>query len=417
MGRYRVALAAVVLVTTIAKLVVAAGTYGTTDVRRWMEFAAGVAQAGPVDVYRLHFHHPHFHHADFHHLTYNHPPLIGYLLMVVNVATRHGVSFPLAIRIPAIAADVATPFLVLALLRRRRSPLEAFAAAISVALSPVLFVISSFHGNTDTVFIMFSLLSVYLLVDRRAPTLAGISIAIALGVKIVPVVVVATLLAFAVRAGWRFALRFILASGALLALTWAPVVLLAWQPFRHRVLGYAGGLNFLWGLAQVAAWMGHRRWVTNLGAPGRLMIVILVSAFPATLVLWRPRLVVEASALAFTGLLCLSPAFGLQYLAWAAVPAYLLSFWAATAYNLFAGVLLIEVYNRWSGGFPWYLALPRAFTRVENAALFGTWATLLAVIVAGVRQTMRPHQPPPAGTPPLSRYSTAIDAATMPDSE
>jgi Dolichyl-phosphate-mannose-protein mannosyltransferase len=412
MGRCRVALAVVVLVTTIAKLVVAASTYGTTDVRRWMEFAAGVAQAGPVDVYRLHFRHPHFHHANFHHLIYNHPPLIGYLLLVVNAATSHGVSFPLAIRIPAISADVVTPFLLFELLRRRRSLLEAFVAATSVALSPVLLVISGFHGNTDPVFIMLSLLSVYLLVDRRAPALAGISIAIALGVKIVPVVVVPTLLAFVVRAGWRFALRFILASGALLALTWAPVVLLAWQPFRDHVLGYAGGGDRSWGLAQVAAWMGHPLWVTNLGAPGRFIIVLVVTALPAALALWRPRLVVEASALALTGLLFLTPAFGFQYLVWAAAPAYLLSFWAASAYNLFAGCLLIEVYNRWSGGFPWYLALSGAFTRVENVAIFGIWATLLTVVVAGIRQTMRSRHPPPPGTPPFSWHTTPLNATT-----
>ena len=51
-----------------------------------------------------------------------------------------------------------------------------------MAVSPVLFVISGFHGNTDPVFVMFALLSVYLLSDRRAPALAGLSIAIALSV-------------------------------------------------------------------------------------------------------------------------------------------------------------------------------------------------------------------------------------------
>jgi Gpi18-like mannosyltransferase len=198
LGRCRGLLAALIIVTTTIKLVVAALTFGTQDVRRWMDFA-GVARAGPVGVYGLHFGSSHFR------ALYDHPPLIGYLLLVVNVATRHGLGFPLAIRLPAISADVVTPFLVLELLRKRRPLLESFAAAALVALSPVLFLVSGYHGNTDPVFVMFSLLGVYLLVDRRAPALAGLAVAIALGVKIVPVVIVPALLAFAILAGWCFA--------------------------------------------------------------------------------------------------------------------------------------------------------------------------------------------------------------------
>lgn len=388
LGRYQVALVALVIVTTMLKLLVAARTFGTEDVRRWMDFAAGVAEAGPVGVYRLHFGSPHFR------VLYNHPPLIGYMLQMVNAATRHGLAFPLAIRIPAISADVVTPFLVLELLRRRRRLLESFAAAASVAVSPVLLIISGFHGNTDPVFIMFSLLSVYLLVDRRAPALAGLSTAIALGVKIVPIVIVPTLLAFAVRAGRRSVLRFGLASGAFLALTWAPVALHVWQPFRDKVLDYAGGQQ-PWGLVQLGKWVGDPAWATWLEGPGRFIVVLVVAGLPAALVLWCPPRVVEASALALTGLLALSPAFGTQYLVWGVAPAYLLSFWSATAYNLIASCLLIEVYTRWSGGFPWYLARLNGLTRGELIAALGVWATLLTVVVAGIRRSVWSRQPSP----------------------
>jgi hypothetical protein len=40
-----------------------------------------------------------------------------------------------------------------------------------------------------------------------------------------------------------------------------------------------------------------------------------------------------------------------QYLAWAAAAAFVISFWGGLAYNLFAGWLLVLVYNRWSHGF------------------------------------------------------------------
>ena len=162
------------------------------------------------------------------------------MLLVVNAVTQRGVWFPLAIRVPAIAADVVTCFLVLELLRARRSLREAVAAAALVAVSPILLVISGYHGNTDPVFVMLSLLGVYLLVDRQAPVLAGVSIAMAVSVKIVPVVIVPALLVFAIRSGRRVAWRFAVSMAAFVAVTWVPVVAQVWQPFRHDVLGYGG---------------------------------------------------------------------------------------------------------------------------------------------------------------------------------
>jgi hypothetical protein len=412
----------------MGKLVLAAGTFGTEDVARWRDYARGVAHAGPVGVYRLHFRavplFPHHHHH-LHYWLYNHPPLIGYLLVVVNAATQRGVSFPLAIRIPAIAADVVTCFLVLELLRTRRSLREAFAAATLVALSPILLVISGYHGNTDPVFIMFSLLSVYLLVDRRAPGLAGVSIAIALSVKIVPVVIVPTLLVFAIGAGRRVALRFVVSMGAMIALTWAPVVTQVWQPFRHDVLGYGGTARPRWGLAQLASIVGHPSWVTNHGTTGRYITVFVVTVVPAVLVLRRPWLVVEASALALVGLLVLSPAFAMQYLVWAAVPAYFLSFAGATAFNFFGGFLLIEIYNRASGGFPWYhIKLLDNITSAEQVALLGVWMSLLVVMGAGISRIVRTRRPPtvaraqsrpPAALPPAVRETRPGSYRARPD--
>lgn len=383
------------IVASIFKIVVAATTFGTSDVARWMDFAAGVAKVGPVSIYRLSFDSFYNVAIENHPPLYNHPPLIGYLLQAINAATRRGLAFPLAIRIPAIAADVVTPFIVLELLRRRRTLLESFAAAASVAVSPALFVISGFHGNTDPVFVMFALLSVYLLVDRQAPALAGLSIAIALGVKIVPIVIVPTLVVFAVTVGWRTALRFCLGAGAFLALTWGPVILHAWQPFRDHVLGYSGG-HRAWGLAQLARWSGHPAWAVWTRGPGRFVIVLVVAGLPAVLVLWRPGRVVEASALALTGLLLLSPAFATRYMVWALAPAYLLSFSAATAFNLVASCLLIEVYNRWCRGLPWYLADDSAFTTREVLVAFAAWVALLIAVVAGVRRFFPSGQPPPS---------------------
>jgi uncharacterized membrane protein len=372
----------IVIVATAVKLVIAATTYGQNDVNGWLHFAAGVARAGPVGIYKL----------DFPGRLYNHPPLVGYLLAVVDLAVRRGMSFPFAIRLPAILADAVTTFLILELLRKRRALGISFAAAASVALSPVLLVISGFHGNNDPVFVMFCLLSVYLLVDRQAPVLAGLAIAVALGVKIVPVVVVPALLVVAVRAGWRPVLRFCIASGALLALTWGPVIVQAWQPFRAHVLGYTGSANFrVWGLVQLGIWAGSPSWTTWLEGSGRFLVVILAAGIPAAIVWRRPSRAVEACGLALVILLLLSPAFGTQYLVWALALCYLLTFWGATAFNIAAGAFLIEVYTRWSGHFPWHFAKASLLTQGERVAAIAVWGILLAVAALGIRLCVRPE--------------------------
>jgi hypothetical protein len=173
-----------------------------------------------------------------------------------------------------------------------------------------------------------------------------------------------------------------------------PVVTQVWQPFRHDVLDYGGGRKPRWGLADLASIIGHPGWVTNYWTPGRYITVFVVTLIPAVLVLWRPWLVVEASALALVGLLVLNPAFALQYLVWAAVPAYLLSFVGATAYNFLGGFLLIEIYNRASGGYPWYhINRLVNITSAEQVALLGVWMTLVVVMSVGIGRIMRTRRP------------------------
>jgi len=60
---------------------------------------------------------------------------------------------------------------------------------------------------------------------------------------------------------------------------------------------------------------------------------------------------------------------------------FLVRFGLAAVYDLTAGVVLIEVYDRWSGGLPWNRAHASAFTTSEKIALLVPWALLLALAV------------------------------------
>jgi 4-amino-4-deoxy-L-arabinose transferase-like glycosyltransferase len=372
LGRLRLVVLATAAVATFLKLQIAARTWGTNDVGTWGVFAQGVRHFGPIGIYGHHFKVP----------VYNHGPLAGWMLLGINwVLDHHITSFPFLIRVPACLADFVTALLVFELVRLVRPMKTAAIAAVLVVCSPVLFVVSGFHGNTDPVFVMFSLLSVYLLVVRRRALAAGLAFGIAVSIKLVPIVLVPVLLVVLVRLGWRRLAAF--AGGGVLVflVLWVPVLVGRWHAFRVQVLGYNGSALRQWGLPQFFAWAhlpGVGAW---LAGPARFGI-LLVSALAAAAVVWRrPDALLPAVGLSLVLFLLLSPAFGMQYLAWPLAAAYLIDVTAATAYNVAASVYVIVVYDHWTHAYPWhwYIAWAVGFSSRELGLMVLTWVLLAAV--------------------------------------
>jgi uncharacterized membrane protein len=378
-SRGRWVVIAVALVALAAKLTVAAKTYGTNDIKHWMDFAAAVRNVGPIGIYGYHFHV---------YAVYNHPPLIGYFLQLINFNEHIGIPLKVSIRAAASLADFVAALVVFELVRRRRSLLDATASGILIALSPVLFTISGFHGNTDPIFTMLTLLSVYLLADRSRPVWSGLAIGVALGVKVVPVVAVPSLLVFAAMRGRRSFLRFCSALALALAVIWGPAVILRGPALRAQVLDYPGlGLG-QWGLMQFGHWALDPWWVAWLRGPGRIVVVAVCATVPAIVVWHRPQMIASAVALSLVAFLAFSPAFAVQYLAWAAAATVVIGFWNGLAYNIAAGLLLVKVYTRWSGGFPWTkkMAFYSPLTPREVVLGMLVWAALLIASWRVVRQ-------------------------------
>jgi hypothetical protein len=92
-------------------------------------------------------------------------------------------------------ADLGAALLVFEMLRPRRPLQLAARSAILVAVSLVLFVASGIHGDRVGVAVARLLLAIYLLVDRDAPLVAGITLAVASQVE--PMVLLAAPVAMA----------------------------------------------------------------------------------------------------------------------------------------------------------------------------------------------------------------------------
>lgn len=377
-GRLRFIVLASATLTTALKLAVAATTFGTNDVHHWIEFADAVRRYGPVGIYGQELRG-----------LYNHPPLSGWLLVVINwLVDLRLAEVPFLIRVPASVADIVTAALMFELVRQRRSPREAATAGLFVAFSPVLFVVSGFHGNTDPLFVMLSLLSVYLLAVRRWAAASGVAIATALSVKLVPVVLIPALLVAVARGGLRRFTAFAVGATSVFLVLWGPVVLTRWPEFRAQVLSYQGIPVREWGIVQFATW-AHlpNALIDDIVGEGRFVVLALCALIPLLIVWRRPAALAPAAGLGLVLFLLLSTAFGTQYLSWAVAGAYLVSTWAATAYNLVAGAMVVVVYDRWNQAYPWNWSEAKAQRLVfgEFVLMVITWAALALVAVLGMR--------------------------------
>ncbi|MET3806174.1 hypothetical protein ABIB25_003183 [Nakamurella sp. UYEF19] len=408
MARARVWVAVAAGLAFLLKVMLAFRTYGTGDIGRWQVFADGVRSSGPVGVYAL----------TWPSAFYNHPPAIGYFLQFVNGMQDLGVSLGATIRVTASLADVVTAFVVFELLRRRTTLVRAMSSGVLVAVSPVLFTVSGYHGNTDPIFTMLTLLSVWLLADRDRPLLAGMSMGLALGVKIIPIVAVPALLVYAATLGARTFWRYAVGGALVFAITWGPALVLQGHNVIANVIGYKGSDLRQWGLIQIGHWLGDPWWATFLIGPGRFVVLVLCCAGPAYLVWRRPWVLPGAVGLSLVGFLLLSPAFGVQYAVWPLAGAYLIGFASATAYNMSAGLMLVAIYNRWSHGLPWDRAQASKYTPTEVFYGMLAWVALLWVAVVGVRTMLTSERPEPAAQPRTKSGGRAVtDVSSVHDDD
>lgn len=375
------------VVCLVLKLWIAASTFGTDDVRYWSEFLGGVEEHGPIGIYG----------TDGYEAPYNHPPLVGWMLLGMANLADLGLSVPFLVRVPAILADLGAALMIFLLLRHGRSDRTAAVAACLFSTSPLLFVISGFHGNTDPVFILLALVASHALVLRSNGLVAGVSIALAVSVKLTPVVMLPLLLVLAVRAGRRVWVRF-LAGGAVVAVVlWLPALGLRGPEMFSQVLGYAGVGPRQWGLSGLASALGVPGDVVfGLGDLTRFLVVAFSAVAPLALLRTARTDQVALLGLPLCLFLLLTPTFGYQYLTWALAPAFLLAPWVlANLYSFASGLTAVLVYSSWNDAPPWRWDEARSTPTPDQylPLLALTWAVLAMVCVSGARRATSSPSP------------------------
>jgi len=332
----------------IVRLVLTMTSLGTNDVVFMMMWADLADRFGIA-------------HAYAHHKDLNHPPLALLLFQLMHrFARATGIEYTDFFRVVQSAADVVTAAALTAIGRTR--DIDGRRLALLFFLSPAAIAISAFHCNTDS--LMVALIACATLCAlRERSSAAGVVLALATGIKIVPLFV-APFFFVALPRRARFAIAYAITVAAI----FVPARIAGGSIVWSNIFGYSGFAG-KWGftalllrLRDLAApaladlLFRGALWYANYG---RFVLLATLAIF----FVWFARRVHNTTTLlaaipaVYLIVLFLAPGYGVQYLIWPLplLPLALSRRWAIALSATFSAYVCFT-YTIWSRGFPWWYA-------------------------------------------------------------
>jgi hypothetical protein len=351
---------------TALRILQTATSLGSLDAMLWYRFAEILDRVGVLRAYGET-------------TLMNHPPLVLAIARVTNwIGIACGLEFQDSFRLLQIAADVVTALVLVRIVQRLQL---APYAPLMFFLSPAVLFISAFHCNSDPLMMMFVAIAAVAALEER-PVLAGLALACAVGIKIVPLLV-GPLFLIALR-GRRARLQFIGACIAGAAIIFGPALVVSGWTFVQQVFGYTGFVR-AWGIPLIAHVLQA---TTGVHVPLGWLPFALVSALVG---LWwfnrnaEPEQLPALIATTYLVALFLAPGFGVQYLYWP-LPflAFALPRRAAVAFHALVSVYLFALYTAWSKGWPWWFADSPGSPQVAELLSKGGLVVWVAIGIAAV---------------------------------
>lgn len=362
-------------------------TLGTNDIGTWYWFAQSLSEGGLQRMY-------------LDQEAFNHPPLMGLLVvLVLEVSEATGLRFPVVLKIPSVVAEGVTAWLLYRIWLERSGRLAGLRAAAAYALALPTILIAGYHGNTDAIYFCLALAAAYLMESRRAPFWAGLAMAGALNVKLIPIVAVLPLLSrcTSLRDAGRYVVGGIVGA---IPFLWALLSFgaEARRAFLERLLLYRSNLEY-WGVELFVRWgetlldpvlpslAGFVRGAGDLYAAYGGELVVLAStvlaAGHALLARREGRAVLDAYELVFLGFaffLVLGPGFGVQYVGCVIAPLIAMNIRRGVVVAATTGVFITALYVafmvRWFPAHSLHEDIPASVTPLALLAWGSViWAT------------------------------------------
>lgn len=381
--RARIALWTGLIVAVGLRIWVAFATYGVQyDINSLKIMASALDAAHPLHAYA----------------TFRWPYPGGYLPVdygLLHLASGLHLPFQGVVQLPAILADAAIAWVVQDELGRRgASPGARLAAAGLVAFGPMFFLISGFHGQIDSVAILFGLLGLVAWergVPRRA-LVAGLLIGIGASIKTVPFFLVFALLP---TASWRERGELLAAAVLVPVLATAPFLLadghdtLKALRANHGVPGW-GSYSLLVQPGLAGDWLlGHAvpvsRWTARFTAHQNLIVGLGVLA--AAAYAWFRRLPpLTAAVIIWLAVYVSNPNLNYEYLVWGP-PFFILAgyLWPVAVFQVALAPFAAALYFHWQVG---------TIEPVYAPGMVLIWAAAIAALVAVLLTRARTASPP-----------------------
>jgi hypothetical protein len=347
---------------------------GTNDVETWARFAMQIAKHGVLYQY--------VHDAGF-----NHPPLMGWLARsILALSEATGIRFTFLFKLPMIAADLGTGALLAHAFLLRSGRRQGALAFALYGWSPISFLVSAHHGNTDCLCAMLVLASVVLSECHHARFAAGVVMGAAINVKLIPIFCVPALL-FSPQRSFREYARFLLGL-SLGAIPFVPVLIEAFAEFCRNALAYNSNRDN-WGIPYFLRLMSlHPRfapfavpWLEAYGEIGRGLILFSVIATPLVFGPTGRLSAWSLTALSLALFLVIAPGFGVQYLVYVAPALFAVSPWLGFRYACLSGLFTGAVYfSFWDGSVPYYTLFVTRFPAATIPFGIVVWAWLAGFV-------------------------------------
>jgi len=364
----RAIIIAVAAIAFLAKVWLALRTYGTNDVYTYERFGLWSQYLG-VELYKVA--------PDL-----NHPPsMLHFLSGLLRLSDFTHLPFHFWLRFCGIAADVGSLWLVWRIAGVR-------IATLLIAISPINILISGFHGNTDSVMIFFVLLAVWLAGYRDRTALAGAMFGLAFCIKIAPAIAAPVLLFW--LPDWRRRAKFCGAAAAVVMAGWSPFLFEDPAAVIHQVFGYRSSYG-LWGvswlLRQLAvAWPATWRLDLIYSQIGAVLVLLGVAflSYDMSRMRKRPSLYAQAG-MAFLFFFVFTGGFAVQYLVWLTPWIAELGGIPVALFVATGSVFLLVVYNYWTLGAPWYLAVAYPWNTHQYFQALCWFSVILLAVTAWLR--------------------------------
>ena len=374
----------VALAALVAKLYCVATTFGSGDVSVIYHFGQVIDAHGMDYLYRTD-------------RLFNHPPLAGsffwWLYHYSSAISAVGVcgvptALPVLLRIPSVLADFAAVLILLRIHAKTGKP--ALGALMLFAASPVAFMVSGFHGNTDSIMVCLLLAAAWGCVEEQ-PLLCGLFLGLGCNVKVVPLLLAPVFFFFWLHRGPGKAARFSMIFGLFCLAGWSAALIGSPVQFLQDVLCYPSWAG-AWG---VTYWYCYLADHLHLSVPGRYpfekipwVLTSLKLAIIAVILLagWMRRQrdgmgLFATITFSWICFMILAPGFVPYYLVWLApfLVCYSTAWYGVV--TAASSIYLFAYYNAMSHGMPWNVAdlgAPPTWPVWGNVP----WAAL--IVMAGV---------------------------------